>query len=45
MPIIALTADYAAEHQRAYQKAGMNECVGKPIAPEILLNTINKLTN
>lgn len=45
VPIIALTADYAAEHQRAYQKAGMNECVGKPIAPEILLNTINKLTN
>mgnify|MGYP000734176383 CR=1 FL=1 len=45
VPIIALTADYAGEHQRAYQKAGMNECVGKPIAPEILLNTINKLTN
>ncbi len=45
MPIIALTADYSAEHQRSYKKAGMDECVGKPITPEVLLKTINSLTS
>ncbi len=44
VPVVALTADYSAEHQRNYQKAGMNECVGKPITPEALLNTIDQLT-
>ncbi|KKJ78387.1 hypothetical protein WH95_03600 [Kiloniella litopenaei] len=44
VPIIALTADYSAEHQRSYQKAGMTQCIGKPIEPEILLNVIEKLT-
>ncbi|WP_143445817.1 response regulator [Kiloniella majae] len=45
MPIIALTADYSAEHQRNYKKAGMDECIGKPITPEALLQAINNLTN
>ncbi|WP_085905259.1 response regulator [Kiloniella majae] len=44
MPIIALTADYSAEHQKKYKKAGMNDCIGKPIEPDSLTRMINDLT-
>ncbi|KLN60545.1 hypothetical protein WH96_12650 [Kiloniella spongiae] len=44
MPIIALTADYSAEHQRSYIKAGMNDCIGKPIDPDDLTRMIRDLT-
>lgn len=38
IPIIALTADAMEENQRAYLKAGMNDCVTKPIdRPELAL--------
>ncbi|WP_419905605.1 response regulator [Kiloniella sp.] len=44
VPIIALTADNSAEHRRKYLTAGMNDCVGKPVEPEVLVQSIEKLT-
>ncbi|MEH6630876.1 MAG: response regulator [Halopseudomonas aestusnigri] len=43
MPIIALTADYSAEHRKKYLTAGMNDCVGKPVKVEQLIMVIDKL--
>ncbi len=45
IPIIALTADYSAEHREKYLRAGMNDCVGKPIKPELLVMAIKNLAS
>lgn len=42
IPIIALTADVMAENRQSYLKAGMNDCVGKPIDRAELAGAINK---
>jgi len=41
IPIIAVTADAMDEHREEYLSAGMNDCVGKPIARGELLAAIN----
>ena len=42
IPIIAVTADATDKHRNEYLDAGMNDCVGKPIARGELLAAINR---
>jgi CheY-like chemotaxis protein len=41
-PIIALSANVMAEHFDEAQRAGMNDHVGKPIAPARLFSALNR---
>lgn len=41
IPIVAVTTNDSAEWKRAYYDVGMNGCVSKPIAVDILKKTIN----
>ncbi len=40
IPIIALTANVMKENINKCLEAGMNECLGKPIDPELVFNTL-----
>ena len=44
VPIIAITANAMKGDRERYIEAGMNDYVSKPIDPEILKNTISKVT-
>jgi two-component system sensor histidine kinase RpfC len=43
IPIVALTADATAEVTERCQRAGMDDCLTKPIEPARLLETIDRL--
>ncbi|KAL0083965.1 CheY-like superfamily [Phycomyces blakesleeanus] len=40
-PIVAVTTNDSAEWQRTYTRIGMNGCIGKPISPSALRETLN----
>ncbi len=42
LPIIALTADATAEAKIRCAEAGMDECLMKPVEPDLLLQVLNK---
>lgn len=43
IPIIALTADVVSENRQSYFKAGMNDCVAKPIDRDELARSIDNV--
>lgn len=42
IPIIAMTANLIGDQKGSYVKAGMNDCISKPIAPEALYQVLQR---
>ena len=45
IPVIGISANTGDKDKRACLEAGMNECLGKPLQPDLLAETIRSLTD